>query len=50
MATQLTQGAALSAPTFDPAAWLSAPTSIDGGYALAFRRKPSSRGCGRVAC
>jgi hypothetical protein len=39
MATQLTQGAARSAPTFDPAAWLSALVSIGGGYALASGRK-----------
>ncbi|MES3054566.1 hypothetical protein O6V14_02875 [Sphingomonas faeni] len=35
MATQLTQAAARSAPTFDPAAWLHALVSIGGGYALA---------------
>lgn len=39
MATQLTQGAALSAPTFDAAAWLSALVSTGGGYALASGRK-----------
>jgi hypothetical protein len=39
MATQLTQGAAQSVPSFDPAAWLSALVEIGGGYALASGRK-----------
>jgi hypothetical protein len=39
MATQTNRGAAQSAPTFDPAAWLSVLVSIGGGYALASGRK-----------
>lgn len=39
MASQLNQGAARAAPTFDPAGWLSALVSIGGGYALASGRK-----------
>lgn len=40
MATQIEQQQAVqAAPTFDPAAWLSALVAIGGGYALASGRK-----------
>jgi hypothetical protein len=39
MATRPNRGAALSVPTFDPAAWLTVLVSVGGGYALASGRK-----------
>lgn len=39
MASQYVLAAASIAPTFDPAAWLSALVAIGGGYALASGRK-----------
>lgn len=37
--TQIRQGAAEAAPTFDPGRWLEAFTGIGGGYALMSGRR-----------